>query len=448
MSESLDYSSATSLEGRCLALKKCIQEYLKKDKVDHRELVELANSFDYSLVRSKSAETRKLAALFVGFILHLLHAKSPVGNKYGFFDSLEVSGPFISKGSFIYLSFNEETDFSFTQKFVNSTLSKQDDILFNYAVKRSNDQRVLLLGVCVHRTLQILSQPNLLDCLPDPQTTCIFINSKQGGMLPFLNLELHHLGYAEWRRTYKGFSDGLFSGKLHETAKHLFGLDTKSSEICPWPESIREKTTTHFRGLVRFIQVQNRAKSKRQNSAADLIRGNRCIEDLKRQKPVIKICSRTNSSNKFRLTTSEHKTSSHSSDTKSSIKKSATDSDKPPLGKAAFPQQNQYRDSSNNQLKKLQSLSFDQETSVHCDSKQSRFVRVSRKVKSELPGPATLSSLMNDMPNNRVSPSLGLDKEAQPPPKHNFFLKKSDSPKKQLAKGWQQPSTSPGSPIF
>lgn len=452
MSDTLDYSDASSLEGRCLALKKCIQDYLKKDQVEFKELIELANSFDYSLLRSKSVETRKLAVLFIAFILHLLHVKTPVSSKYGFFDCLEISGPFFCKGSFIYLTFDHETDVSFSHKFMNSTLSKQDDILFNYAVKRSNDKRILLLGVCVDRTLQILSQPNLLDCLPDPKTTCIFINTKQVGKLPFLSLELNHLGFADWRRTYKGFKEGAFADKLQATAKQLFGLASRYPDDSAWSDSIREKAANHFKGLVRLIKVQNCAKSKRQNSAADLDDVKDCLEDQKTKKPAIKVHKRTNSSNKFRIVASEQKSASQSTDTKGSFKKSATDSDKPTIsierpaaGKTVVFQQLKPLTSTSSHLKKLQSMSFEHEASAKYEAKESRFVRVSRKVKTELPGPDILTPLTQELSYKKALASLGLEEEPQSPLKHNFFLKKADSPKKQPLAKKLQAFPSPGS---
>lgn len=458
MSANLDYSDAASLEIRCQALKKCIQEYLKKDQVEYKELVELANSFDYSLLKSKRVETRKLAVLFIAFILHLLHVKPPVTNKYGFFDCLEITGPFLSKGSFIYITFDCETDVSFSHKFMNSTLYKQDDILFNYAVKRSNDKKVLLLGVCVDRTLQILSQPNLLDCLPDPQTTCIFVNTKQVGKLPFLSLELNHLGYGDWRRTYKGYGEGIFSDKLHDTAKQLFGLSNKyNSDEYLWSENIKEKTRKHFKGLVKLIQVQNQAKSKsrRQNSESDLNEVKNCMGDLKRKKPAIKVQKRTNSFNKFRIVSSEQKSASHSTDTKGSFKKSATDSDNPTVNierpvanKLLFCQPIKPLVSAKSQLKKLQSMSFDKEASAEHESGQPKFVRVSRKVKTELPCPDTLASLALHSSCSKEQPSLGLEEGAQSPPKHNFFLKKADSPKKQTQARKPHTTTSPGSPFL
>jgi hypothetical protein len=309
-----------------------------------------------------------------------------------------------------------------------------------------------MLGVCVDRTLQILSQPNLLDCLPDPKTTCIFINTKQVGKLPFLSLELNHLGYAEWRRTYKGFAQGVFSDKLHETAKQLFGLDCHCPDDFPLPDSVRAKTKNHFRGLVKLIKTKNRTQTKRQNSAADLNDLKNCTEDPKRTKPAIKVHKRTNSSNKFRILASEQKSASYSTDTKSSFKKSATDSDKPTISierpapeKVVFFQQIKPQRSANSQLKKLQSLSFDRGASTACES---RFVRISRKVKTELPDPSCLASLALTSPHKKDPTSLGLDEEPRSPQKHNFFLKKADSPKKPPRTTKLQTPASPGSPIF
>jgi hypothetical protein len=64
-----------------------------------------------------------------------------------------------------------------------------------------NRGKPLILAVSYTRILEILAKPALLSCIPDPDSTCMFISLKQGNRRFPAWLEFEQTSYEEWRET-------------------------------------------------------------------------------------------------------------------------------------------------------------------------------------------------------------------------------------------------------
>ena len=152
------------------------------------ELVHLMGCFDYSLLGSACAAVRKMALIFgAALIYRLLECKFTAAGP-----PRTIRGPFVLRANFLHLNFSQAVNRAVEGKYMKSYLSKHSNTLFNYTVQSSNRSTPLILDVCLDRTLQNLSSPRFLDCLPDPETTSIFIYLPQGTQHIVKNLTWNH----------------------------------------------------------------------------------------------------------------------------------------------------------------------------------------------------------------------------------------------------------------
>ena len=191
-----------SLLDKCKEIQKELKNLLSNDQLGHSELALLFKTFDYRLLRSDQESSRKLAGLYVSALFHKIFTRrSHFEEVASIFEAqVEFKTPFFCRGQFIYISTPESgSNFSFEQQYVSSPVGRQEKILFSYYVPlaspqkaQNNDQRTAspeksslrFIGVCIDRLLHNIASPWFLDCLPDPQNTCIFIYSMQGTQVP------------------------------------------------------------------------------------------------------------------------------------------------------------------------------------------------------------------------------------------------------------------------
>ena len=173
------------ITSKCIDMKKKIQMLSSSEDLSQEKVMQIFESYDFSTLNSTDISERKLACIYSCFLLYLWQIS--VSRK----DQLvqrnrKFKFPFIIKGSFIYIS-NEEglIDPKIENRFLNSQLLKRDKVLFNYAVQSTKVNKMpIILAVCMMRVVDNLHNPKFLDCLPDPQTTLIFIFLEQGNLSP------------------------------------------------------------------------------------------------------------------------------------------------------------------------------------------------------------------------------------------------------------------------
>ena len=177
-------------------------ELLHLKKPNRTDLQELVNTFNFGLIASDSPLDRKLALVFGSLVLNQIF-------KLPFSESLSVllRGPFLARGHLIFLSFEsrDEQVYSTLEKKTalvsknNAVQANQDNILFHYVITSVKGDKTLNLGVTVERVYEMLTKPLLMECLPDPKTTHIYVNMRQGGKVVSKNILIEHLSLEAWK---------------------------------------------------------------------------------------------------------------------------------------------------------------------------------------------------------------------------------------------------------
>lgn len=186
-------SESSQLISQCAKLGRLLRR-LTASNLSHQDLTLLLEQFDFDAFRSPEVHVRKLSSVYVSTLLHLLFTAP---KSEAIFDSspMLVRTPLLCRGLFIYLSPSPlGAEPQVEQRFLSSHLSKRDGVLFNYAVAAvSKQEQQLVLGVGLCKVLESLGSARILDFLPDPTDTCIFVYSQQGSQLQVPCLEFVHV---------------------------------------------------------------------------------------------------------------------------------------------------------------------------------------------------------------------------------------------------------------
>ena len=170
----------------------------KRPTVD--EVVQMLEDFEYDCLKSSCGLLRKLSTIYLTFLMYLIISdeESPLEEIL-----VQAEVPFKSRGKFIYISLGQDEDRQYHQsmgqrnqkladlekKFLTSQLLKREGVLYNYEASIMRADRTgiedtphpyLLFGVCLNRVLENLTDNKFLECLPDPESTCIFVYCFQG----------------------------------------------------------------------------------------------------------------------------------------------------------------------------------------------------------------------------------------------------------------------------
>ena len=246
-----------------------------EEAVCQREMLAAVDSFDFGLLKSPSLSARKLALIYGSVLIRAL-LDCPRPKVY--FEKT-VKGPFCVRGQFIYISFDSHVDQSLEERFLHSYQSKRSKTLFYYTVGSSPPKAAIVLGVCEDRVLKNLSSPRFLDCLPDPETTSIFIYFQPGQQYKVydLNFEWMELEkYKQYHLTYRStqiakpeYSE---ASLLLSSSKHLQFYKTKNF-------TVEISSTASFEGDIDYLQF-NSVPTK--NELADEIGSVSTKEDSQR----------------------------------------------------------------------------------------------------------------------------------------------------------------------
>ena len=184
----------------CNEVKKILVGLKNKKPFCHQSLISAINCFDFTLLRSPTQATRKLALLYSTYLLHLLITNPPLSDDE---PKLEVNGPFILKGDFIHLTFDQQIPIQVEEKFKKMYNFKAEQLLFNYSVEstRGNGEEIIF-GVPVDKVLANLDWVRFLDCLPDPQTSKVFIFLQISSRYRINFLKIIHRSYKDFIENY------------------------------------------------------------------------------------------------------------------------------------------------------------------------------------------------------------------------------------------------------
>ena len=192
----------------CIALRRFLIEISKCDIKDFHSLVAFAQDFDFELILSPDKWIRKASVMVISQVLSKLFAirYSMAAVPETKLNPIFIKGPFHFVGSLVYIGFDKNLNTSSSFKFNFSHLSKQDNVLLNYVIQRSQDKKPLILGVCFQRTLEVLAYAKPLDCFPDPSESTIFVDLKQSVVeVENRTIHLEFIEHNQWLFSRQGF---------------------------------------------------------------------------------------------------------------------------------------------------------------------------------------------------------------------------------------------------
>ncbi len=163
---------------QCIAVKGTILQLLN-NPLTSEDALHLIDCFDFSLLKSTCATIRRLAATVSMFLLCLL-ADTPSKARHL---HRVVCGPFLSRGRIVHLSTNPLISFSKEKMYLDVLsqleLPAGDKTLFFFEaapVRRQQSFNRFSLGcIAVRQLLRSLDSSTLVQSLPDPQETPMFV---------------------------------------------------------------------------------------------------------------------------------------------------------------------------------------------------------------------------------------------------------------------------------
>lgn len=196
------------------------------------DILRSLESFDHSLLLSNDKFTRKLAAFVTSFLLNQLHTAilSRAANHHERMKS--CAGPFVRVDQLIYISFDCQIDTSSSTRYKFSSLSKQEGLFMNYVTERNHGKTPLILGVCFLRVLEILTNHRLVDCLPDPKESIVFVDTKQSQLdLHSLKIDFVHTNIDQWQTHYSSLPESPDLPLLHRLLAVFKSIQPQISAI-------------------------------------------------------------------------------------------------------------------------------------------------------------------------------------------------------------------------
>ena len=191
---------------KCVSVKRSIVDMTVRDTLDKNSVYRCINDFNFGLLKSPDARDRRLALLYASSLMSLLIKKHSLSRTSKLLEPLR--GPFYQKGSLIFLTFEPEIHEKSYSYILQKTHSpnyqeqNQENLTFSYLLNCLNSDKKKCIGISQPRILDLLSNPALINCFPDPQTECIFFNLKQGNRPQPLGLSFVQIGYEEWIKDF------------------------------------------------------------------------------------------------------------------------------------------------------------------------------------------------------------------------------------------------------
>ena len=201
---------------KCNIIRKKIISLMSCNFKSINEVLNLIKRFNMDLMSSHNQIDRKLSVIFLTFLIQKFINYGPQSrnNQDRLANDKLVSslqGPFLLLNNhFVFLTFQQAhldiyRDISHKMSSKSNYLRNQTDVIFCYPASKieSKNDKLIILGVSLDRSLQILSKPELLCCLPDPKDTLIIIDLKQGNRLTPFHLTFIQINHQEWSEKFK-----------------------------------------------------------------------------------------------------------------------------------------------------------------------------------------------------------------------------------------------------
>ncbi len=184
--------SFDTLKQRCDILSKILKYIDRMDaQMSRSSLVNTVRMMDFGVLLSADQPIRKLLTLCSGVLLYCL--RQTLGdesdlNQIFKQDQLivlqEVKGPFVIRDPYIYLTFEHEVSdqqhFQILEAARRQQITKHRNLMYTYMIKRGSDASQIAIGLTKDRLYEIMANPRLLDCLPDPANTLLAFDLRHG----------------------------------------------------------------------------------------------------------------------------------------------------------------------------------------------------------------------------------------------------------------------------
>ncbi len=177
-----------TLKSRCELLGRILKLIDMGNYSDSGSLLEVNSDNISTQIYSKDPHIRKLSALYIALLIKWVQ-QSPKQSfieleRTSLFTSFKLEGPFLIQDSLLYITYSEyisnqlHYDTLTSIRKLHSTHS--DNLIYSYALERSNTTKSLIIGMTNDRLCEILANPRLINCLPDPETNLIAFNIRLG----------------------------------------------------------------------------------------------------------------------------------------------------------------------------------------------------------------------------------------------------------------------------
>ncbi len=217
------------------------------DQMQSADLVKAIKSFDFGMLQSSDETNRRFAAVCSGILMQSLlccitqesDKMSPQINKSDAVQTIlpELKGPFLIKDPFIYMTFERPVSNYQHNQMLEATrrqqTGKQINLIYTYLVNRGENTAPLAIGLAKDRLFEILANPRLLDCLPDPATSLIAYNLRQGTKSLSIAYNFIPLEYSIWTsiRASEGLTKPTFTNQPMDCILEMESVFVPSSYI-------------------------------------------------------------------------------------------------------------------------------------------------------------------------------------------------------------------------
>ncbi len=184
---------AIYLKKMCDLLNSALRSIDRKDTKQAKSQIQLLqNSLD-QLMESSNISYRKLAAVIIGVsvrwiltvALNCQDEKQAAQELASQGINMTFKGPFQIKDCLFYLRKEESILREHHLNLIEHSRTQQgctvnNHLIYSYLVQRSGSNKPLIVGLTTDRLFEILANPRLIDCLPDPQAASIAVSLRQG----------------------------------------------------------------------------------------------------------------------------------------------------------------------------------------------------------------------------------------------------------------------------
>ncbi len=276
---------------------KSVVKGTSQDQFKTADLIYTLKTLDFGALESSNLTCRKMAAVLGGLMIQSLartmasskDANCAIENNVaGVLQEIlgqGLKGPFVLKDTFLYLTFEENVTEQKHQEMIKALrrqqVCKKKDMIFSYMIERSSDSQPLAINLTKDRLFEILNNPRLLDCLPDPATTLIsidlgeltkthldllnFRSVNKANWVKFSDINLNERSYKQWRLRLQ--STSLLA--INDVLKVQYSVETVDTPVQKEYQA-EDISDAEFSCLLEWPKIRNQNNSPMSSYQEDM----------------------------------------------------------------------------------------------------------------------------------------------------------------------------------